>query len=313
MRFLLIALLLGFSSAYANDSNTTSESTASSPASSPITSFTPSDFQNNGPAIIDLELDAKNYLQEKEIDDINFGLHLINYGNKIQNPQEQFLWDYSRTFCNPDYESNIPECNKNNTKDMIYANLRPSSIFDIQYDKVERQLAKSIVRTLIEPFPDNQLNSILSDPQAVQNSDKQKSMANLIAPQAALMLARNSLNEMIAKRNGNENSKSIMQMIHDESTRRLTDPAWIKNIIKLPADQLLMELLQIEAFKLWVDYSKFAQNERIEALLATLLSNQVLSGKQISGVLEQANSPETQKAISDAKKNIPTMPALIDN
>lgn len=301
---LLIALFPGFSSSYAE------QATLPGP-----TAFNPSDFQTNASSIINLELDAQSYLQNKEIDDLNFSLHLINHdGTQLQNPQQQFIADYSRNFCNPNYESNIPECNQDNKNNLVrvYANLRPSNIFDLQYTDTDSALAKGIVQTLIEPFPNNQLNTILSDPQAVKNSDKQNTMANLIAPQAALMLAKNSLNEIMARRyphDSNANSKSIMQMIHDESARRLTDSNWIKNITKLPTDQLLMELLQLEAFKLWVDYYKFTQNERIEALLATLLSAQVSSSTKLAGQLEQANSPENKKALEDAQKNMPQMPA----
>ena len=305
--YMLAITLPGFSiSSYAADAP---------PADSPLVSaaFVPSDFmQKTATTISTIESSIDSFLKNKEIDDLNFGLHIINFDSSpIQNPQQQFITDFSRIYCNPAYESSLPECNqenKNNTG-RIYANLRPSNMFDLTYSDTDLLLAKTLVRNLVEPFPSTEINTMLANASDAKDTDKQATLANLIAPQAALMLATNSLNEIMARRQTHENNpKSIMQMMHDESARRLTDPTWIKGIGKLPTDQLLMELLQVEAFKLWMEYNKFTQNERIEALLATLLSSQISTGAKMGQQLDKATAGGT-KAAAEASKNLPTLPS----
>ena len=138
-------------------------------------------------------------------------------------------------------------------------------------------------------------------------------------------MAQNSLNGIIARRYidpettkllttststysppSNYTPTSIMQTMHDESLRRISDPAWFNTLNNLsgtaPAttNQLLMELLQLEAFKLWMDYNKIQQNERLEALLAALLSAQAASSNAISGMMDQ----DTKNAMSSSKSQM---------
>ena len=276
------------------------------PAATAATPFTPSDFQKNAGSIKNLESDVQSYLTDREKEAIDFGLHLVNFsGSVIQtSPQQQFINDFSRISCNKQYESNLPECADSLQELSPYAHLRPSNIFDIlKYNEQQLNIAKTVARTIIDPFPDDQLNTILSDPQQAKDSEKQKTMANLIASQAGLTLAQNSLHEIMAKRYSSDQKNSVMQMIYDESFRRLIDPKWITDTAKLSTDGLLLELLQVEAFKLWVDYYRFTQNERIEALLAALVSAQISSGNKVSNKLNKG-AEQGKKATQDASDAI---------
>ncbi len=75
------------------------------------TPFTPSDFQKNGAAIKTLESNLQSYVAQKETEDLDFNLHLVDFsGNQIQSPQEQFFNDFTRMSCNKKYAGNLNEC-----------------------------------------------------------------------------------------------------------------------------------------------------------------------------------------------------------
>lgn len=299
--FGMIATLLGVNINCLADDAASAPAPTDPTAATAATPFTPSDFQKNAGSIKNLESDVQSYLTDREKEDLDFGLHLVNFsGSVIQtSAEQQFINDFSRISCNKQYESNLPECANSLQELSPYAHLRPSNIFDIlKYNDQQLNIAKTVVRTIIDPFPDDQLNTILSDPQQAKDSDKQKTMATLIASKAGLTLAQNSLNEIMAKRYSSDQKNSVMQMIYDESFRRLIDPKWITDATKLSTNGLLLELLQVEAFKLWVDYYRFTQNERIEALLATLVSTQINSSNKINNQLNKG-AEQGKKATQD--------------
>lgn len=252
------------------------------------TSFIPSEFQQSaGQSIENIETAISNFLKNKEIIDLNYGLHLVNYINQneenvLPNAEQQFVKDFARMACYSTYEGNLPECNNANTKDSLktYGFLRPSNIFDIyREDPQEDALASFAVKTMIDPLPSNKLNELLSG-EDINKPEVQQKIANLIAAQAPITLAKNSLNEIIAKRAKLNEESSMIKIMKDESSRRLKSD-WMENIKDSPTNHLLLELLQIEAFKLWVDYHKFLQTERLEALVATLLASQNTTMQQM--------------------------------
>ena len=283
--------------------------------------LTPSLFQKNaGVAIPILETAEKTYITNKETDDLNYGLHLINGTSVIPTtPQIQFLTDYVRSSCNPNTpESNMPECS-NSTG--IYTTIRASNIFNsINYtDPADPVLNASIgvIRSLVEPFPDPQLNTLLKD--TANFSKNESNIAGLIAGQVPVTMAKNSLNGILARRYvdpattsklpSDYNSSSIMQIMHDESLRRLTDSTWFTGLNNLPLSQLVMELLEVEAFKLWMEYNKFQQNERIEALLATLVSAQASQANAISGMMDpntKASMRNASSQVQQLQNNVPS-------
>jgi hypothetical protein len=331
---ILLTLLTIFNNVYADGGSSTSTSSStgsstsagsSSSGATSTTPLTPSVFQQNAGTVIPLiETGVQTYISTAETNNLNYGLHLINFdGTTITtSPQVQFITDYARTSCNSNLnieQNNIPECTFNPTTG-IYTIIKPSNIFNsLNFtDPADPFLNASfgVIRSLIEPFPNTQLNTLLTN-----FSANETDIANLIAAQAPLTIAKNSLNGIMARRlnptvidslnptptppaqniasqlPSSYNSFSIMQIMHDESFRRLTDPNWFSNLNNLPVSQLLMELLEVEAFKLWMEYNKFQQNERIEALLATLVSSQAGQANAMSGVLDQ----DTVNSMKDAK------------
>lgn len=300
-----------------------SAATASSePAATPLA---PSDFQKNGNIIPILETGVQNVVKARESDELNYGLHLIGFGGiSINDPKSQFITDYSRLSCNSStVESNLPECANNAG---IYAILSPSNIFNtLTYQQPSDVLiSQTITRYLLNPFPSIQLNSLLQSKSSAADPKNQDQIASLIASQVPVMVAKNSLNGMIARRYVDPDTAqklpqgatpaSLMQLIHDESIRRVSDPKWFPNLNNLPVNQLLIELLQLEAFKLWMEYNKFEQNERIEALLATMVSSESQRASALSGMVDDKTKEQMKQSKSkmdEAQANAPDISSIL--
>lgn len=269
--------------------------------------FKASTFQKNiADNIKKIEETNQQYLEDKETNDINFGLHIVNFqGDVIADPKIQFLKDYLRISCNKTYENKITDC-ASATNNVLYGHLRSTNIFDFKQNQAELYLAETVARTIINPFPDSKLNELFDDKNSFDDPAKQQIAANLIASQAPLVLAENTFNEIIAKRNPlqlKDQEASMMQLIHDESVRRLSN-SWIEDIKKLPLKHLILELLQIEAFKIWMEYNKYTQNERIEALLAAILAAQSNSMQKLNATIEKVNNSNKEMK-ADAEKKLP--------
>ena len=56
---------------------------------------------------------------------------------------------------------------------------------------------------------------------------------------------------------------------------------------------------------MWIEYNKFTQNERIEALLAALLSVQANSMQKLNSTLEDSIN-SGKKMADEAQKKLPT-------
>ena len=59
---------------------------------------------------------------------------------------------------------------------------------------------------------------------------------------------------------------------------------------------------------MWIEYNKFTQNERIEALLAALLSVQANSMQKLISTLDETTS-SSKKMADDAQKKLPSSSA----
>lgn len=286
-------------------------SCASADSTSTPAPLAPSEFQKNGSIIPIIEAGVQNVIKARESDELNYGLHLIGFGGiSINDPKSQFITDYSRLSCNSNTtESNLPECTNSAG---IYAILSPSNIFNtLTYQQPSDVLvSQTITRYLLNPFPSIELNSLLQSKSSAADPKNQDQIASLIAAQVPIMVAKNSLSGMVARRYVDPDTAqklpqgstpaSLMQLIHDESIRRVSDSKWFPSLNDMPVNQLLIELLQLEAFKLWMEYNKFEQNERIEALLATMVSSQAQRSAALSGIVDE----QTKQQLKDSKSKM---------
>lgn len=236
--------------------------------------------QNVGISAGVVESTLNNKLLPKELTDINWGLYATPRpdeqikGDAINN----FLENHKAFFCSPssDVEKVLgtPLCLANTTA-REHADLKVSSLLEPSiYDQSQKVLAEEVIRTLTTPFPNGNLKDMVSNGLA-KASDKTY-VAKIMSKHAMIHVARNSLNEIYGSRLAEvtptvpPKAASIMSIMEEESGRRFKNKDWYDAVSQSSHEALLRELVHMESFRLWMDYYRYRQNERMEALLAVL-------------------------------------------
>lgn len=241
--------------------------------------------QTVGTSASSVESALNNTVLAKEIYDINWGL----YATPRQNEQIQgdainnFLANHENYFCSPTsgVENTLgSQVCQSNTAVREHADLKISSLLEPSiYDQSQVVLAEEIIRTLTTPFPNDNLKNIVNHG-LVKTADKIY-MANIMAKHAMIQVARNSLNEIYATRLAETipttppTASSIMSIMENESGRRFKNKTWYDAVSQSSHEALLRELVHMESFRLWMDYYRYRQSERMEALLAVIVKQTV--------------------------------------
>lgn len=141
----------------------------------------------------------------------------------------------------------------------------------------------TLIKILTNPFP----VSLNISPQMTK--DDVDNAAQRVATEAALSVALTALNNIQAMRApapppaplpGVQNivkpvpGPSLLEVMEKESSWRMTNPEWFQQMAVASNESLLREIANMMAFKMWMDYQTYRQNEQIAALLSVLVSGQ---------------------------------------
>ena len=229
-----------------------------------------------------IESETNVMMLKEELSNLNWSLYSTTPGGKYEDfPEGQFYDAHKQYFCSKN--SGIKGVSCTNTSQMEHANIKISSLLNpLQYDETQEFVAKEVIRNFSYPFPNMELRNLLA--QGIKTPGDKRKAAALMLGSAIFNVAQNSLNEMHAMRlpSGSENNKSsLMNIIATESSRRFKDKNWHNAVQEASQEAMLREMLNIEAFKLWMDYYRYRQNERIEALLAILMTKDNINNEII--------------------------------
>lgn len=248
---------------------------------------------------------TRKFIKTKELGDFNWGLYGSVPGTAVGHTGavSYFLNKHKIKYCSPssEVEPTYFKCENTNVN-LEHAELRISSLLEPKAYQSEDEVgaAEDLINNLMVAFPADNLGKLKTAFEAEYSDDKKT--AEIIIRQAMINVARNSLNEMMAlrmpiqripenMRDGATQSKSIMEIMERESTRRFMDTTqnveWYNAVDESSEKALLKEMLHMEAFRLWMDYYKYRQNERIEALLAVLVSFGIKDAEKVDELISK--------------------------
>jgi hypothetical protein len=157
-------------------------------------------------------------------------------------------------------------------------------------------------KTDVSQFP----TTLPSDNPNSQNySNPQQSFADALTDQATISIARQPYSEMIAKRTApSGGGDSVMQMMERVAMQRHMSTAWAANLnpaisssltptqaqtqLATQANNMLQEIALMQAYHVWLEYERYRQTERLEALLSALVIQNYKSGQAISSQVSSA-------------------------
>lgn len=244
----------------------------------------------------------QNFLKNKELNDINYDLYRMT-GDTIKDnviargagdPKGYLVMKHEQVFCSTKVD---PNC-KISDPFAEYADIKFSILDQNVYtDNKQVVLANEFIRNVTNPFPSKialeMLNAGSNERRLPQN---QAALAEALVQEARTSVAKHSFNNMILNRlslgsieggaSGNDKNFSQLTLIEQGAKSRFEDRAWHESVDRANQEDLFREMLKMEAFKIWMEYHKYKQNERIEALLATIASEQA----NITQLLKENNN-----------------------
>ncbi len=179
-----------------------------------------------------------------------------------------------------------------------------------KYSYMTDLTAQNLIRNIVSPFPDPKYKNYVNKPGFLDNGTQKEEYAKFMAGQALLGVALHSLNEMYAMRlpagipvpesmkskMSFELPPSMMDIMQTESSRRFEKPEFVNYLDGLvagtevtPEAKMLKEIAMMEAFRLWMDYQRFKQSERMESLLAASLSKYINSSYASDAMMAKMN------------------------
>jgi hypothetical protein len=150
------------------------------------------------------------------------------------------------------------------------------------------------------PIPDNNFSAFLQDgkidisalptsldpkdPRSKRFPNPQQQFAQALADEALLSIAREPYAEMMAKRTVPEGqAESHMAIMKRIAVQRLMSPAWHETLksLKKP-EEILKEQAEMQAFQIWLEYERYRQMERVEALLSAIVLQNYNQSKAVA-------------------------------
>jgi len=161
---------------------------------------------------------------------------------------------------------------------------------------VSKDALIEVIAYLTDPFPSGKAKDLLRED--ITSEQGQRKFIEQLVNQSLLSVSRNSFLESYYSRlavvdnhpadnpdSATDNvvrdqekfptatfDKPFMQIMEDESKRRIMDTNWINALPSMSTDALLREMLYLDAYRLRVEHFKYKQQERVELLLATIVS-----------------------------------------
>jgi hypothetical protein len=155
-----------------------------------------------------------------------------------------------------------------------------------------------------------------NDPNSSAYPNPQLSFAQTLTDQAMLSIARQPFSEMIAKRSpAPSGGDTMMQMMDRVASQRFLSTEWskslnppippeiaslpnnekiVQNLLMAQSNNMLQEMTLMNAYHVWLEYERYRQMERVEALLAALVIQNYNNAQAVAA--QVANQPSASSA-----------------
>lgn len=267
----------------------------------------------------------RNKINVIQIEGINRGLYQQGLYNddpaKSVTPAKELATMHLFSYCakSASNENENYSCRQEPT--LQHADIKLSTLlsgFRYGYDdelKVNREdTARIVANNIVEPFPSDKLSAITAISKAnVSDLQARDDIAKALAAQALLSVAREPFAEMIAKRSVvSAINQSPMEIMEKEAAMRFLNKVWQKEMSlnitnaknnKKPEQAVLYEIALMNAYQNWLEYERYRQMERVEALLAATLALNYRQAASNADVLKQTSpTPSSTSSLNNARQ-----------
>lgn len=231
------------------------------------------------------------------------------YGSSDIAPADAMLTRHFSSYCSP-LTSIVPGIAGNCPVDPLkqFGDVKVSSILTgTAYDSFRAQAAQDFLTNLLSPpagsgITNFQANMPINVATITQSPDLKNSFVKALSDEAVLSVVRLPFAEMIAKRTVVEGSNiSEMQLMEQQAIQRFMSSGWAANLNTLQQPQdVAKDQALMQAYQVWMDYQRYRQMERVEALLAVLVLQNFRMSKAASSSGNPPSSDQVNNAVQQA-------------
>lgn len=163
--------------------------------------------------------------------------------------------------------------------------------------KAAQDYMANLFRSPTAPAVPSFQTSIPMEAGKIMNNDTMKAeYIQALSDETVLSIARQPFAEMIAKRTvpEGEDAMSEMQMMESKAVSRLFSSQWEQSLNSLKPEEREQEQLKMQAYQIWLEYQRYRQTERVEALLGLIALQNFQSAKGTKAAIDQGNSAGSQ-------------------
>lgn len=264
-----------------------------------------------------LEAKINDFLLTKSVQDFGYSIYQQGrtYGSQQESvsstPQLNFVNKHKNAYCSPNITAEATgalQCkapqgvSPADAKYLELGDINFSTVADpTVYTQLTDLTAQNLIRNIISPFPDPKIAASIANNSFMSDGTKKKEYADYMAGQAILGVALYSMNEIYGARvpgssfglSGGAANASWMSTLQSQATQRYEKPDFAQYLADPATTQLMVlkELAAMEAFRLWFDYQRYLQAERMEALLAAALAKMVNDSYSQNSLVQSVSSP----------------------
>lgn len=238
---------------------------------------------------------------DKVGDNLIAGLGVLSVTSTPQKNPESAIYDQLKAY----YQTAVTDPTnaaqmRNQLSILNFANLYQNS--SLSSDNANA--VNTMVKLITDPYPTR------IAPPDENDAAAKAAVANAAIEKAVVSVSLNTFMDMIAKRTPNSatGDKSILQLMENESSWRMQDVNWFRNISVSSQEALLREMAQMMAFNLWMNYQQYRQNEQIAAMMAANIASQarltntmVTMSKLLGDVKSQAAAAKAEAEVQKLK------------
>ncbi len=275
------------------------------------------EFKANGAIVATLETKIPDFVTSNMVNSFGFSMYQSgrNFGDQgaevvSSNPDLDMVKKHMSGFCSPNIEvektgfpcTGLTGVPASEAKLLEMGDISSAPLLSpTKYTTGVALASQALIRNITSPFPNPKYRDYVTSGQLASDATKKKDYAKFMAGQAVLGVALYSFNEIYAARTEGKTlgvtggsdpaaTKTLMEIMKNESTRRFEDPAFATFVNGAVALDLSKEMAIMHAYTMWMDYQRYLQMERIEALLAASLSKFVNDSYLSGAVLDKINA-----------------------
>jgi hypothetical protein len=162
--------------------------------------------------------------------------------------------------------------------------------------------AQAFLNNLVAPAPNSQFTIDSMTPAQMQDPNFQKAYVQALSAQPFISVGQQPFIDIMSRRIATGNNPSMMDQMEQGASSRFLNTTWVQSMAGVPGNPkkppaqpqvVLLDMAQMLAFQIWLQYQQYLQMENIQATLGAMLIQNVRGAQAAQALINQGTSVQT--------------------